>query len=526
MSYLIYLRKSRKDREAEARGEGETLARHETILLNLAQEKNLEIGDIYRELVSGETIAARPLMQKLLSQVEQGQWQGVLVMEIERLARGNTIDQGLVAQAFRYSDTCIITPFKTYDPQNEFDEEYFEFGLFMSRREYKTINRRMQQGRKASASEGKFIGNKAPYGYTRKKLAEGKGYTLIPHEQQADILRQIFRRYGQEQFSPAEIAQHLNELAVPSPSGGIWSAAGIRSLLANPVYQGMISSGRRPTIKKLEAGAISSHRPSISEYTCYMGLHQPIIDEALAKAVKDRRERLSPVRTGKSYPLQNPLAGIIFCSCCGKAMIRRPGKKDQPALLLCPNKDCPTVGSYLEPVEQAVLSVMKDRLDGMDIGPISSHSEEKTAFLRRNLANIDKSLTLLEKQAENACNLLEQGIYDADTFRRRQQTIKKNIEKKNDIRKNICCQLAQEEKTTLRAPCSIMDIYKKCQSAKNRNKLLKCMLAKIVYEKTSGGRWDKQAPKLTLYPLFPAASAPKEKNGRIGSSGDHSHFGL
>ena len=29
MPYLIYLRKSRADLEAEARGEGETLARHE-----------------------------------------------------------------------------------------------------------------------------------------------------------------------------------------------------------------------------------------------------------------------------------------------------------------------------------------------------------------------------------------------------------------------------------------------------------------------------------------------------------------
>ena len=50
-------------------------------------------------------------------------------MEVERLARGETIDQGDVAQAFQYSDTKIITPLKTYDPTNEYDEEYFEFGV-------------------------------------------------------------------------------------------------------------------------------------------------------------------------------------------------------------------------------------------------------------------------------------------------------------------------------------------------------------------------------------------------------------
>lgn len=81
MQYLIYLRKSRADQEAELRGEGETLARHEKALLELARRQHLPIADIYREVVSGETIASRPMMQQLLSEVEQGVWDGVLVME-------------------------------------------------------------------------------------------------------------------------------------------------------------------------------------------------------------------------------------------------------------------------------------------------------------------------------------------------------------------------------------------------------------------------------------------------------------
>ena len=36
-------------------------------------------------------------------------------------------------------------------------EEYFEFGLFMSRREYNTIKRRLQRGRLASVREGKYV---------------------------------------------------------------------------------------------------------------------------------------------------------------------------------------------------------------------------------------------------------------------------------------------------------------------------------------------------------------------------------
>lgn len=39
--YLIYLRKSRSDLEAEAHGEGETLSRHEHTLLELAEKGSI-----------------------------------------------------------------------------------------------------------------------------------------------------------------------------------------------------------------------------------------------------------------------------------------------------------------------------------------------------------------------------------------------------------------------------------------------------------------------------------------------------
>ena len=70
MPYCIYLRKSRADAEAELAGEGETLARHEKSLLALAKRQKLPITKIYREIVSGETIAARPVMQELLQTIK------------------------------------------------------------------------------------------------------------------------------------------------------------------------------------------------------------------------------------------------------------------------------------------------------------------------------------------------------------------------------------------------------------------------------------------------------------------------
>lgn len=240
----IYLRKSRADREAEERGEEETLSRHERILLDLAKRGGYHIGAIYKEVVSGETISARPVMQQLLQEVESGMWDGVLVVEIERLARGDSIDQGIVARAFQYSDTKIITPTKVYDPNNEFDEEYFEFGLFMSRREYKTIKRRLTAGRLSSVNEGKYVGNVPPYGYERVKIPHAKGFTLSPIPQQAEVVKLMFDWYVHgidgERLGVAKITRKLNDMGIPPAKNNAWSTASVSGILQNPVYAGKI----------------------------------------------------------------------------------------------------------------------------------------------------------------------------------------------------------------------------------------------------------------------------------------------
>ena len=287
-TYCIYLRKSRADAEAEARGEGETLARHEHTLCDLAKRQKLHISKIYREIVSGETIAARPQMQQLLQDVESGIYAGVLVMEVERLARGDTIDQGIVAQAFKYSGTKIVTPTKTYNPDNEFDEEYFEFSLFMSRREYKTIKRRMQAGRAAAAKEGKFVGNIPPYGYDRKKLDHDSGFMLVPNEK-AKIVKMIFEWYTvgvvmpdgtRQRIGTTHIANRLHQMGIKTPRGGRWNNYSVRSILLNPVYCGVIRWGYRRGKSKLQNGVVTKTRPTAEDgYIDAQGLREPIISK-------------------------------------------------------------------------------------------------------------------------------------------------------------------------------------------------------------------------------------------------------
>ena len=259
-TYFVYLRKSRADREAEAHGEGETLLRHKQMLEELADKLGITISKFYQEIVSGETIQDRPILQMLLQDISNGDCDGVLVMEIERLARGDTSDQGTIAKYFKLSDTLIITPLKIYDPCDEYDEEYFEFGLFMSRREYKTINRRIQQGRIASIREGKWIASTAPYGYQRIKIINDKGYTLQIIPEQAEIIRLIFQLYlyGEQQTDGAfkrlgrqAICKKLDDMGIMPATSNKWSPSTIKDILQNPVYIGKVCWGK--TIEKKES---------------------------------------------------------------------------------------------------------------------------------------------------------------------------------------------------------------------------------------------------------------------------------
>lgn len=296
--YCMYLRKSRADVEAEARGEGETLSRHQNMLLELAKRQKLNVVKIYKEIVSGDSIAARPQMQALLSDVNEGRYAGVLVVEIERLARGDTIDQGIVAQAFRESSTKIITPTKTYDPDNEFDEEYFEFSLFMSRREYKTIKRRMQAGRLASIKEGNYIGTTAPYGY-RKINPEPKVHTLEPVPHEAEIVKLIYRLYL-DGHGAKYIANELNRMGISPQKSRLWEPPSIKKILANPLYCGKVG-----------------WKTKSNGDTLYQGLHEAIISEEVFSAVQLKREKNPAAQLHPNDTLMNYYHGIMYCENCG-----------------------------------------------------------------------------------------------------------------------------------------------------------------------------------------------------------------
>lgn len=191
--FIIYLRKSRKDMDYyKDESIEKTLQRHEKELQDFIINifgKPIPEYNIYREVASGDTIEDRPVIQEVLSLIEESKIKGVICIEIERLARGNTMDQGIIAQAFQYSNTKIITPMKIYNLNNEDDLSYFEDGLYQARKYLKYTKRILARGRLRSVKDGKYVGSVLPYGYNKQKIPNEKGYVLVENESESKTVK-------------------------------------------------------------------------------------------------------------------------------------------------------------------------------------------------------------------------------------------------------------------------------------------------------------------------------------------------
>lgn len=502
MSYCIYIRKSRKDIEAEMQGAGETLARHRAVLTALAEHKGYSIGRIYTELGSADSIASRPVMQQLLADVQQGMWQGVLVFDVARLARGDTMDQGIVSQTFRYSTppTLIITPDRVYDPENEADEEYFEFGLFFARREYKAITRRLQAGRIASTNEGKYVGSVHPYGYEPYKLKGEKGYSLQIVPQEAEVVRMIFNLFangrqivqdGQtvhQTMGANRIADYLNAMGIRTKRGNLWTPSSIRVVVHNPLYAGNVQWYTREKKIQIIDGQRQAKRPLSDKHMVVPGRHEAIVSQELwdAAQVASRGRNLSSANRSKS--VINPLTGLIKCSECGHTMVRTPmyGHLAGVDYIKCPTQHCATSAAPLADVEAMILETLAGWVSTLERGQVVFPSEpsDDSASVRAALtARVEE----LQARRNRLMDLLEAGVYDSATYTQRMALLMKDLDAANESLAAVPVHVpTMQERLSALLPSlrHVLQAYDSAQTPEEKNKLLRSVIDRVVYHKT------------------------------------------
>lgn len=495
--YLVYLRKSRSDGEHET--VEDVLAKHETIIQEFAVKafgSPIPEKCIYREVVSGETIQDRPAIKMLLDIIQNEPIKGVLTIEPQRLSRGDLSDCGTIIRAFRYTDTLIITPTKTYDLSDKFDRKFFEMELMRGNDYLEYIKEIMMRGRIASVKEGNFIGSVPPYGYDKVKI--GKSYTLVPNDE-ADTLRMIFELYANEKLGTTAIADRLNDLGIKPRKAGCWTNASIRDMLRNPVYIGKIRWNRRKTVKKYENGDIVTSRPE-SEPDSLMivdGKHEPIISEELFQAVQKRFGNTP--RSKASQELVNPFAGLIRCQ-CGKSMVQQAQRKEIQTRIHCPHqKYCGNKSASFIDLEQVIIEALNNII--MDFKSKLNNDKSQYNVNSEIVNKLSKELNALDAQQNKLYDLLELGVYTGSVFIMRSEALaekRKQIEDALVKAKELSRSVIDYQETIVSLSEAVDVIQAHDISPKRKNLFLRSVIKEIEYSRRKNDSLNNYDPPISV----------------------------
>lgn len=481
--YLVYLRKSRADGDHESIED--VLAKHYKMIQDYAAAKlggSIPEELIYREVVSGETIQDRPEIKKVLDRIQGEDITGVLVVEPQRLSRGDLSDCGTIIRAFRYTETLIITPTKTYDLSDKFDRKFFEMELMRGNDYLEYVKEIMMRGRIASVSEGNYIGSVPPYGYD--KIKDGKSYTLVPNSE-ADTVRLIYELWTKECVGTTTIANRLNALHIKPRKSDIWSNASVRDMLRNPVYIGKIRWNLRKTIKRYENGELVASRPKSKkeDWILVDGKHDPIISDDVFEAAQKRFGNLPKVKAASG--LQNPFAGIMHCS-CGRPMIYQPSNKCAARLHCAYQMRCGNRSATYAEIEEEVIKALHQTIE--ELRELSDKPEKSSSANKLIVDSLKRELNALETQQERLYEFLEKGVYTTEVFVKRNAALS---QKRQELQEKLA-EAEAISNTVIDYKSKIIDILdaiailqNDAATAEEKNRLLRAVVKDIVYSRNT-----------------------------------------
>lgn len=481
MNAAVYLRKSR----AEELHAEDTLKRHREILTEFAKRSDITILRIYEEIISGESLSMRPQMLALLAAVGRGDYDAVLCMDIDRLGRGAMSDQGVILETLKASGTKIITPRKTYDLNDETDETFSEFETFLARQELKAIKRRMQRGIRRTVQEGGYLAN-APYGYRKTTLQ--KKPTLAVNEEEARFVRMMFDLYVNRGLGCQQIADTVSALGARPHRAERFGRTSVMKILHSETYTGKVVWNQKRKVRR--GGKWTEVANPREKWTVTNGLHPALISgEVFRRAQAIAKARGHPPTEQR---VQNPLAGLVFCAGCGAPMQRQLSRGS--ACLICRKPGCMPSAS-LDVVTAAVLDALRPLAERIAVRQTPGHADDAHAGWLHLLL---KEKLLLERQQAALCDLLERGVYSAETFAQRKKLLGKRQEQ--------LCRAAGAfprcGETVPPAETTVFRFYTTL-APELQNRLLKSLVERVVYQKEKGAPPDSFRLTVTLKSFYP-----------------------
>lgn len=488
---LVYMRKSRSDDPTMS--VEDVLAKHWSILSDwLARNVDGSIPDenIYREIVSGETLDGRPEVLKLLKRVEDPRIKAILVVEVQRLSRGDLEDCGRLIKLLRYTNTKVITPQKIYDIEDEYDRDAFERELKRGNEYLEYFKKIQNRGRLQSVAAGNYIGSIPPYGFDKTFVMDGKRKcpTLTLNDD-SKVVVMIFDLFTKKNTGPVSIAHRLDMMGIKAPRGSHWTHQTVRDILRNPHYNGKVVWYRKKTIKTVEDMEVHVSRPRNNDYLCYDGKQPKLIPDGVFQEAQEILNAHA-TRENRNKGLRNILSGILYCE-CGRSMNMRnilqpDGSKYSSARFQCPDQAYCNNGSVLaDDLLRIIYTAICEELNRYEI-KANENTTQKELSKENTISLLAKQLEALEKKRISLWDKYTDESMPRDVFETLKDKCEKDIaesKKALDEAYRTDTSRVNLDATTFSFKQAATCIYDDTLSPEEKNRLLKAAIKKITYSR-------------------------------------------
>lgn len=269
----------------------------------------------------------RPSFKKMLSDIDEGKINLVIVKDLSRFGR-NYVEAGMYVQRFTDSNIRFIAADDNYDSLVNSDDLLFPIKNVVNGMYARDVSKKTKAAKKAKARDGQFIGSKAPFGY---KIDPNDRHHLIVDEPAAQVVKRIFR-LASEGVGYNKMAKIFREEKVLTPIAYFnlnnpdyfksdywrkefdWHVTSIRAILNNEVYLGKLVYGkqRNKSMKSKE-----KVRNPKEDWIVVENCHEPIITQELWDTVhKILNAKHRPAKAGEVQMF----AGLLYCSDCGHCL--------------------------------------------------------------------------------------------------------------------------------------------------------------------------------------------------------------
>lgn len=422
----IYLRKSRDETD----GKEDVLAKHESLLLEYISKNNLKYK-IYKEIGSSEHINSRPEMLRLLKDVEQELYDAVLVVDLDRLIRGDLEDMGRLSRIFRDSNTVVITPTNKVYNFNDDDQSLINnFEMVFANYEYKMIKKRMLRGKKQGAKAGKWTNGTPPYPYVYNRITR----ELDIDPEKAEVYNLMKKMYIEDMKPAYEIAWELNKLGIKTSKNADWHENSIRRVLTCEVHLGFIIYGKT-TGNSRKTGVQIKER---TEWIVANGTHQPLKTEEEHQRILTIIESRRNLPKGSRTNIQ-VLSKLLYCGKCKRprSFISKPNGKTYVQTCLTTDRvgnRCKNRGMRVEVIYAQLMFDLEKYEQQLLNSELQSQQNDNSTF-QLVLKTKQEELIHMETGMDRLMDLYMDGLFEKDQLKARMDKLQSRIQdKKEEIR--------------------------------------------------------------------------------------------